>query len=88
MIEKKIKIINKLGLHARAAAKIVTVSSKFSSSIMLFNGSKNADAKSIMKILMLAAPTGTELKISANGNDEMKAINALCKLIKNKFDEE
>ena len=74
MKEKKIKITNKLGLHARAAAKIVTLTNKFESIIKIVNGDKQADAKSIMKILMLAAPKGTEVTISAAGKDEQSAI--------------
>ena len=59
MKEKKVIISNKLGLHARAAAKIVTLTNKFQSIIEIVNNGKKADAKSIMKILMLAAPKGT-----------------------------
>ncbi|MAR78551.1 MAG: phosphocarrier protein HPr [Gammaproteobacteria bacterium] len=88
MIEKKIKITNKLGLHARAAAKIVTLTNKFQSNIIIFNQDKEADAKSIMKILMLAAPKGTEVTITAKGKDELKAINSLESLIRDKFNEE
>ena len=88
MKEKKIKITNKLGLHARAAAKIVTLTNKFESIIKIVNGNKQADAKSIMKILMLEAPKGTEVTISAAGKDEQSAIKSLENLIKDKFNEE
>ena len=88
MKEKKIIIKNKLGLHARAAAKIVTLSNKYNSTIKIVNGAKIADAKSIMKILMLAAPKGTEILISASGKDESLAIKNLEKLFNEKFDEE
>ena len=88
MKEKKIKITNKLGLHARAAAKIVTLTNKFESIIKIVNGDKQADAKSIMKILMLSAPKGTEVTISAAGKDEQSAIKSLENLIKGKFNEE
>ena len=88
MKEKKIKITNKLGLHARAAAKIVTLTNKFESIIKIVNGDKQADAKSIMKILMLAVPKGTEVTISAAGKDEQSAIKSLENLIKGKFNEE
>tara|TARA_B100000579_G_C22249945_1_gene584368 strand:- start:215 stop:484 length:270 start_codon:yes stop_codon:yes gene_type:complete len=87
MKSTKIKIINKLGLHARAAAKIVTLTNNFNSSVTIKNGEKSADAKSIMKLLMLSAPRGTEVTISANGKDEINAINSLRNLIENKFDE-
>ena len=88
MKEKKIIIKNKLGLHARAAAKIVTLTNKYNSKIKIINGTKIADAKSIMKILMLAAPKGTEILISASGKDESLAIKNLEKLFNEKFDEE
>jgi len=88
MKERKIIINNKLGLHARAAAKIVTLTNKFDSIINIVNGDKKADAKSIMKILMLSAPKGTEVKITADGKDELSALDSLEKLIKEKFDEE
>ena len=79
--------MNKLGLHARAAAKIVTLTNNYKSSIQIRNGEKVADAKSIMKLLMLSAPKGTELTIIANGDDESNALKSLVNLIKNKFDE-
>ena len=88
MKERKIVINNKLGLHARAAAKIVTLTNKFDSMINIINGEKKADAKSIMKILMLSAPKGTEVIISAKGKDENLALDSLEKLIKGKFNEE
>tara|TARA_B100001769_G_C21970255_1_gene521898 strand:- start:125 stop:391 length:267 start_codon:yes stop_codon:yes gene_type:complete len=88
MKEKKIVINNKLGLHARAAAKIVTLTNKFDSIINIINGDKKADAKSIMKILMLSAPKGTEIRITAKGKDENLALNSLEELIKRKFNEE
>tara|TARA_B100000035_G_scaffold195181_1_gene166628 strand:- start:107 stop:373 length:267 start_codon:yes stop_codon:yes gene_type:complete len=88
MKERKIIINNKLGLHARAAAKIVTLTNKFDSIINIVNGNKSADAKSIMKILMLSAPKGTEIKITADGKDEVLALDSLETLIKEKFDEE
>ena len=86
-MEKKITITNKLGLHARAAAKIVTLTNNYKANIQIKNGKKIADAKSIMKLLMLSAPKGTELTIIANGDDELSAINNLVNLVKNKFDE-
>ncbi len=87
MKEKKIIVKNKLGLHARAAAKIVTLTNNFTSVVKIKNGNKDADAKSIMKLLMLSAPKGTELTISADGKDEKNAIKSLTDLIENKFDE-
>ncbi len=78
---------NKLGLHARAAAKVVTLTNGFKSVVKIRNGDKAADAKSIMKLLMLSAPKGTELIISADGKDEKNAIKCLADLIENKFNE-
>ena len=88
MKKKELIIKNKLGLHARAAAKIVSVTNKFDSNITIANGDIIADAKSIMKILMLAAPNGTKIQISASGKDEDKALKTLETLIIDKFDEE
>lgn len=87
MINKKISIINKLGLHARAAAKFVTTASKFESQIdVQFNGNK-VNGKSIMGIMMLAASKGTEIEINILGEDEIEAIDELELLIKNRFGE-
>ena len=86
-MKKRITIVNKLGLHARAAAKIVTLTNKYKSNVQIKNGEKVADAKSIMKLLMLSAPKGTELTIIANGDDESTALKSLVNLIENKFDE-
>ena len=88
MKKKELIIKNKLGLHARAAAKIVSVTNKFDSNITITSGEIIADAKSIMKILMLAAPKGTEIEISASGKDEDRALKTLETLIIDKFDEE
>ncbi|MFL2568860.1 MAG: HPr family phosphocarrier protein [Gammaproteobacteria bacterium] len=88
MKERKIVINNRLGLHARAAAKIVTLTNRYDSIIEIIKGDKCADAKSIMKILMLSAPKGTEVKITASGKDESLAIKNLESLIKDKFHEE
>ncbi len=80
-------IVNKLGLHARAAAKVVSIASRFASDITLKKDNKNADAKSIMKILMLSASKGSSIEIIIDGNDQNEAMNAVVKLFKNGFDE-
>ncbi len=82
-----ITIINKLGLHARAASKLVSTASRFESRITLTKGTQKADAKSIMSVLMLAASQGTELLIEAQGNDVDDALTAVSHLINNRFDE-
>lgn len=88
MIENKVTIINKLGLHARAAAKLVSTASGFSSKIKVaFNG-KDVDGKSIMSVMMLAASKGCELTIKADGDDEAAAMAAVLNLINNRFDED
>lgn len=88
MIENNITIINKLGLHARAAAKLVSTASAFSSKIKIsFNG-KEVDGKSIMSVMMLAASKGCDISIMVDGEDETSAMNAIIHLINNRFDEE
>ena len=87
MINNKIMIINKLGLHARAASKFVTTASAFGCNIQAGKDGKMVDGKSIMSVMMLAASKGTELDIQCDGGDEVKAMNALTELINNRFDE-
>ena len=87
MIQTKITIINKYGLHARAAAKFVTTASAFSSSINMGKDGQLVDGKSIMSVMMLAASKGTELDMCIEGNDEQDAFDAICGLINNYFDE-
>ncbi|MCD8524317.1 MAG: HPr family phosphocarrier protein [Gammaproteobacteria bacterium] len=87
MKEKIITIINKLGLHARASSKLVTLASKFHSQIELCRDTKIVNAKSIMGVMMLAAPKGTDLILKIQGDDEDAAMKALTSLIANKFDE-
>ena len=80
-------IVNKLGLHARAAAKFVTLASQFQSEIQLKRGSRTVNGKSIMGVMLLAASKGTELELIAEGEDAEPAIAALEKLVSNKFGE-
>lgn len=87
MKEQIITIINKLGLHARASSKLVTLASKFHSQIELCRDTKIVNAKSIMGVMMLAAPKGTDLMLKIQGDDEEAAMLALTSLIANKFDE-
>ncbi len=87
MIETDIDIINKLGLHARAAAKLVSTASQFSASIRLGKGERLIDAKSIMALLMLGAGKGTRLRLVVDGSDEAAAHAAVVALINNRFDE-
>ncbi|MDB2642811.1 HPr family phosphocarrier protein, partial [Luminiphilus sp.] len=80
MSQKLIKVINPLGLHARPAAKIVECAGRFSSDIWLQYNDKEIDAKSIMSVLMLAAPVGAELRLRIAGSDESLARDALERL--------
>ena len=88
MITKELKIINNLGLHARAAAKVVSTANKFESKIMFVKDDKNADARSIMKLLMLSASKGSCINVKIDGIDQSDAMSSIEKLFKNKFDEE
>lgn len=87
MIQTQLTIINKLGLHARAAAKFVGCTSAFSSSIQAGREGNMVDAKSIMSVMMLAAGKGTVLDVQIDGSDEEAALEALKTLIENRFDE-
>lgn len=87
MIERNIEIKNKLGLHARAAAKLVHVAARFKSDIKLQKGDEEVDGKSILGILLLAAGLGSTITVRADGEDEREALDAIEKLIDAKFDE-
>ena len=87
MISEQITIVNKLGLHARAAAKLVSTASAFQSVVELEKGSQRINAKSIMGVMMLAASKGTEIIIHADGDDEQDAMSSLRELINDKFGE-
>ena len=88
MITKKLTILNKLGLHARAAAKLVSTANKFESTIIITKDGKNADARSIMKLLMLSASQGSSISIEVNGSDQNDAMRSIERLFNNKFDEQ
>ncbi len=87
MIQTQLTIINKLGLHARAAAKWVSCTSAFSSSIKAGKDGKLVDAKSIMSVMMLAAGKDTVLDLQIDGRDQDAALEALQTLVANRFDE-
>lgn len=89
MLEAKIKVINQLGLHARAAAQLVRLAAQFQSQIKLTRLDKSvfADAKSILSVLTLAASKGTELDISVEGIDEVQALEKIEKLFSDGFGE-
>ena len=88
MLEQQLTIVNKLGLHARAAAKLVKLSSTFKASIELQKDDKRVNCKSIMGVMMLAAGRGSAVKLYAEGPDEEAALNAVLQLIENRFGED
>ncbi len=87
MIERNIQIVNKLGLHARAAARFVRTASDFRSTVHIRKDGQEVDGKSILGVLMLAASRGTQLIIRTAGADEREAMDALTKLVAGRFGE-
>lgn len=87
MISKEITVVNKLGLHARAAAKFVTLASVFESIIHVENRGREVNGKSIMGVMMLAAAKGSTLTLRAEGEDEESAIEQLEQLVSQRFGE-
>ena len=87
MIRKQVQIVNKLGLHARAAAKFVTCASAFSSNVQVEREGRRVNGKSIMGVMMLAAAQGTTILLEIQGEDEESAYAALERLIGNRFGE-
>jgi phosphocarrier protein len=83
-----VTIVNKLGLHARASAKFVTLASSFKSDVTLGRNGQHANGKSIMGIMMLAAGKGTQVELIIEGDDEEQALGALIELIANRFGED
>lgn len=87
MIRKQITLTNRLGLHARAASKLVQTASAFKAEVWLESSRRRVNAKSIMGVLLLAAPVGSELTLEIDGSDEVHAAGALIDLIENRFGE-
>jgi phosphocarrier protein HPr len=87
MIQKEIEIINKLGLHARASAKLTQLAAKFQSEVWMTRKQKRVNAKSIMGVMMLAAGKGSTILLEASGPDEAECVAALTALIAERFDE-
>ncbi len=85
---KRFTVHNKLGLHARAAAKVVQISNQFQSRICIIKNGREADAKSMLDILTLSCPRGTRLEVCAEGEDAAEALAALTVLFDNKFGED
>ena len=87
MIETRITIINKLGLHARAASKFVTTTSAFGCNIRVGKVEQMVDGKSIMSVMMLAACKGSEVVLQVEGHDQEQALQAIVNLINDRFEE-
>lgn len=87
MIKTRVVISNKLGLHARASAKLTKLASGFVSDIHLSRNDRRVNAKSIMGVMMLAAGLGSEIEVEASGSDESAALDAMVTLIADKFGE-
>ena len=87
MLQQDVEIINKLGLHARASAKLSQTANQFKSDVNLIRNGNKVNAKSIMGVMMLAAAKGSEISIEINGADESEAMQALLALIHDKFGE-
>lgn len=88
MIKYSIRVTNKLGLHARAATKLVREASGYECEILICRGEQQVDAKSIMGIMMLAASEGTELEVVFNGSDEQVALESIVQLFEKRFGED
>jgi len=88
LITRSVEIRNRLGLHARAAAKLVHTSSRFHSSVKIRKDEEEVDGKSILGILLLAASNGTTIQLTVEGDDEVEAARAVEDLIARRFDED
>jgi phosphocarrier protein HPr len=88
MLSRTVVVANRLGLHARAAARFVHLASRYQAQVRVTQGSKTMDGKSIMGILLLAAAAGSLLTVSADGEDEQAAVDALCGFIETGFGED
>ena len=86
--KRTLTIVNKLGLHARAAAKFVTCASTFGAEVIIRRGEREVNGKSIMGVMMLAAAKGSEIEVLTHGNDAEQALAALQKLLADRFGED
>ena len=87
MMKREIKIVNKLGLHARASAKLTQEASRFASGIFISRNNRRVNAKSIMGVMMLAAGLGSTVELETDGADEAAAMEAIAKLFADRFGE-
>ena len=87
MLKREVEIINKLGLHARASAKLTQTAGQFQSDVFIMKGPRRVNAKSIMGVMMLAAGKGTKVALEVSGADEGEAMEAVVDLVNDKFGE-
>jgi phosphocarrier protein len=87
MQKREVRIVNRLGLHARAAAKIVYVASRYRSNVALAFGNRHANARNILAVMLLAASMGSTITIETNGPDESEAMSAVTQLVSERFGE-
>lgn len=87
MLQQEVEIINKLGLHARASAKLTQVAGRFKSQVWVSRSGRRVNAKSIMGVMMLAAAKGSTLVVETEGPDEQEALDAVSRLIASRFEE-
>jgi phosphocarrier protein len=87
VLVRDVEIVNRLGLHARASAKVTQTAARFSSDVFMSRNGRRINAKSIMGVMMLAAPKGSLVTLEVNGADEADAMAALAKLIADRFGE-
>jgi phosphocarrier protein HPr len=87
MLQREIEIVNKLGLHARASAKLTQLAGKFDSDVQVGRNGRKVNAKSIMGVMMLAAGKGSKITVEVTGPDEAEAMEAICALVADCFGE-
>jgi phosphocarrier protein len=87
MLQREVEIVNKLGLHARASAKLTQLATHYQSEVHMTRNGRRINAKSIMGVMMLAAGKGSKVMLETDGADEQAAMEALCALIANYFGE-
>ena len=87
MQQRKLKIVNKLGLHARAAVKLVTTCTRFASDVVIVANGRRANARQLIAVLLLSASMGAQVSVEAQGPDEVEAITAVTRLISTGFGE-
>ena len=87
MLQQEVEIINKLGVHARASAKLTQVAGRFKSNVWVSRSGRRVNAKSIMGVMMLAAAKGSTLIVETDGPDEQEALDAVSRLIASRFEE-